>query len=100
MAAWLGGSICLTRELVALVQAPNSVYVCACVCVVGQFEVEISSGFCKNFEQNKIRLHSKFLQKPLDISTSNFYRMIDHSKSQSNLLLIVCDSTCFNFNKL
>ena len=41
-----------------------------------------------------------FLQKPLDISTSNFYWMIELSKPQSNVLLIFYDSTYFIFNKL
>ena len=54
---------------------------------------DFSNGFCKNFEQNQIQFHSKFLQNPLDISTSDFYWMIERSKPQGNVLLIFCDST-------
>ena len=49
---------------------------------------------------NKIQFYSKFLQKPLNISTLNFYWMIERSKAQSNVLLIFCNSKYFIFNNL
>ena len=41
-----------------------------------------------------------FFQKLLDISTSNFYWVIERSKSQRSVVLIFCDFTYFIFNKL
>ena len=41
----------------------------------------------------------KVFAKTFDISTSNFYWIIERSKPQSNVLLIFCDYSYFIFKK-
>ena len=52
----------------------------------------VNSIHLKYIQTKQIRFRSKFLQKPLDISTSNFYRVIVRSKLQKSVLFIFCIS--------
>ena len=88
---------------ILIIQSQNPLIFKAKGCVIVQLDMFSKVTFIPLtgwHSRNRILFRSKFLQKPLDISTSNFYWMIERSKLQSNVLLIFCDSPYFIFNKL